>query len=1008
MADDLDQMYEDNEVSPYDEDDTMSPLQMMMQGAYGTVTPEGKAKASEIFGNLYDHRSEYDNSEQKAYQDYEAQAQAAREVLRKARDVLAAKKTPSTKWLEMAAGFGSPTRTGAFGESLGNYAKARIPGRQQETAWEQNRDSQVLGFDTGMSSIDQQLALQRLALQQKRRGADDKLMIEAMKIMGKPTPMRTTPQQNQERDLNRAYLKDYVEFMQTGAPNAAADISALKAAQGALTGVHTDPKTGLPVQGKPSDTLSGPIVGLVPKIVRDLILPKSSETQENVESVAQKSMRVIMGPQFTEGEGLRLLARVYNPRFEEGVNAKRVGRLLRQLQIGYNEKVRAARYFEDHHHSLAGYKGRKVWTLSMFDPDVPEGQSPLDAMAKEAESILDMGGDQGATPQGGPPAPDEGQEEIDIESLMPAHAKGGKVRKYAEGGIVEGNFPDGRPRFRMPDNKVIKGRPGMTYEQVLEIYTNATGTAPTRPGLPPQQIPSRDDVPQDEPRPAIPPQEQALPAEEPLGDTLDNPVAAGATGAGIAVGTDVADRLIDRVVPGRRINNPQRRVIDMMSERNLSPQQLATEVRKMQASGIPGMAMDAGPPAVRAMANDALTGSGGPQATEALRRIRDRQEQAPTRTMDQINSGLAPDEYFDELDKLKDKLYTQAAPLYEAAYKAHPAVPSKVLGDILSTPDGKVAVKNALRLMRNSGKKIGKADAVGMIRSPSLEFLDNVKRGFDQLISKEEGAGASHQSTPLGKSLRDLRGRLVTELDTATAGKKGGSLYAKARAQYSGDLEVLEALKLGREDFIKMQPPEVKRLVDKMSFAEKDALRTGVAQKLFEQIEAPSGEVNAARKVIGSPAMRKRLELIFDSPKKFELFETTLQKEMELYEASKSSMAAGEQGLARHVGKQPTMFQRLVSKVPRLGIGSPTMWGLQFARNMTSKDEKKLEEVIRLLKSSTPDELQDLEKFEGKFNRRVGRRGRTGKAALAGAAIGAGAAGVNMLMGDDDEDGDAE
>lgn len=1002
--DDTDQLYADPEVSPYDDSDVMSPMQALLGGAFGTVTPEGKAQASKIFGELYQGRGKYHDSEQAAYDDYEAQAQQAREVLRKAREVLAAKKVPSTRWLEMAQGFGRPTRTGAFGESLSNYATARIPGRQQEAAWDQARDQQLLGFDTGMSTIDQQLALQRLKLLQAQRGADDKLMTEAMKLMGKPTPLagqNQTPASMAEKDLNRAYIKDYVSFIQNDAPNASADIAALEAAQNALTGVHLD-KNGQPVQGKPSDTLSGPIVGLVPKIMRDVILPKSSETQENVESVAQKSMRVIMGPQFTEGEGLRLLARVYNPRFEEDVNARRVGRLLKQLKTAYNEKVRAARYFETNG-TMKGYKGRKVWTMSMFDPDIPVGKSPLDAAMDEAGAVL--GGDKPARPAAAAaPEPDEGQEEIDINSLMPAHARGGRIKKYAEGGIVKGNFPDGRPRFQMPDGKIIRANPGQTYDEVLQIYTTATGRAPTRPGLPPQEIPARDDVPAEQDDddivdPVAPAAAAAPPDDQSVLPDLAQGAGESLAGAGAAVAANaVANRL-----PGIRASTPEKRVIDMMAERRLTPQMLAAQVRGLQRQGVPAMALDVGDPAVRALAESSLQESGGPNATEMLRRLRDRAAGQHERTSDQINTALKPDPYFEQLDKLHDNLYTNAAPLYEAAYKAHPAMQTQVLGELLSTPDGKKAVKNALRIMRNEGKKIGAADVTGMVRSPSLEFLDYVKRGLDQSIVTEEGSGANYKATPLGKSMRELRTKLVTELDTSTTDKKGKSLYAEARAQYAGDLEVLDALETGRSDYLKMAPDEAARKVKKMSFAEKDALRTGVAQGLFERIGTPSTDVNAARKVIGSPEMRKRLRPLFDNDKQYQLFETALTKEMELHDASKSTIAAGERGLAKHVGPQPNLFQRAASKAPRLGLASPIMWAMQLIRNTAKTDEKQFDAALKHLKAATPEELMDLEKFQGKFNRRVNRRGRAGKAAAVGAVLGAGAKAYEMATEDEDD-----
>lgn len=1007
--------YEDEEIA-YDEDQGMiSPMQMLMMPGFSTVTPEGKARATEVFEDLYGKRSAYDEEEAAAYDEYEMRAREARDVLRKAREVLAAKKTPTTKWLELAKGFGSPTRAGSFGESIANYATARIPGRQQEAEWEQNRDQQLLGFDTGMNTIDQQLAMQKLKLRQAKRGADDKLMLESMKIMGKPTPTGRAPPKTAERvaqeALDKAYVKDYVEFIQGGAADATKNIEELRGAHRALT---------------KSDMKTGPIIGLVPKVLRDVFLPKASATQEAVESTVQRSLRQILGPQFTAKEGENLLARVYNPRLPEEINAARVARLIEQLDRAYQEKIKAANWFEQYG-SLKNYTGKKAWSVGEFLPDGEdmEGDDDPRAIAGDIEATVTGGGPRPRQQVAPPPAvaPDEGMDEIDIEALLPAQARGGRIKKkFAEGGQVEGEFQDGRPRFRMPDGKVIRARPGDTYENVLQIYTTATGTAPTVPGLPPQQIPPREDV-QEPPAEMLPPQAPGpAPARPPMmaaqaeqappsfGEVAmqELPSSLGYTAAG-AAGAGAASKLLpaigDRLIPGRRETPAQRRVLDMLEEQRRSPEAVAAGVRKQQGMGIPAMAMD--DPALRLTAESAMSESGLPNATEALSRLKARQENIGERVMDRVNLGLKPDEYFDELDKLRDNLYTNSKPLYEQAYAQNPAIKSKVLPQLLNTPDGKKAVKIALRLMRNSGKKIGKADAIGMVQAPSLEFLDNVKRGLDQLITKEEGHGANYQATPLGKSMRELRDSLRNELDVSTTPTKGESLYKLAREQYAGDLEILDALQAGRDDFTKLQPKQLEKIVGNMSFAEKDAYRTGVAQHLFEALENPSNEFNAARKIIGSPAQVKKLRTLFDSDKQFELFKAALEKESELYDLSKRSITRGQQGQELHAEPADSPIKRASKHVPRLGWKSPTMWILQYIRNNSQATEKKLDDVMTHLKASTPEELADLEKTLGpKFARRVSRKGRAGKAAVAGAVLGAGAKIADAAMADEEEDED--
>lgn len=1011
--------YEDDEgIYAGDEDQTtVSPLQMLMMG-YSTVTPEGKAKAAEVFEDLYGKRSQYDEAEDSAYQEYETQARAARETLRKAREVLAAKRTPSTRWLEMAKGFGSPTRAGSFGESVANYADARIPGRQREAEWEANRDAQLLQFDQGMSGIDQALAMQKLKLKQARRGADDKLMIESMKIMGKPVPGagKKTPRQEVQGALDKAYVKDYLPFIQGGAAEASKHIAELKRAKEVLDS---------------TDAVSGPVVGIVPKVLRDIFVPKSSETQENVESTVQSSLKEILGSQFTEKEGERLLARTYNPRFEEPINARRVATLISRIERAYAEKVKAAQYFEQHG-TLEGYKGKVSWNMDDFDIDIPADDNP----AAIAEGLLETVTHPGAArrPAPGPAAPpaavapDKGLEEIDIEMLLPAQARGGRVKKkFAEGGPVEGEFADGRPRFRMPDGKIIRARPGDDYDTVLQIYTTATGTAPTRPGLPPQQIPPREDVaaePVGQPALPVQPPQAAAPVRPPMmaAQGQEEPpsymdvameeapssiayTAAGAAGAGI--GDKVLTGIGDRLIPGRQESPAQRRVLDMMQEQRRAPADVVAGVKSQQKMGIPAMAMD--DPALRATADNVLPETGLQNATTILQRLKDRAGGLEERVTEQVNQGLKPDDFFEKEQQLLDDLYSNSDPLYKKAYAQFPTIKSKVLNNLLTTPDGKKAVKIALREMRNEGKKIGKQDAMNMVTQPSLEFLDKVKQGLDRLITKEEGHGMNYKATSLGKSMRSLRDALRNEMDEATTVKGGNSLYKAAREQYAGDLEMVDALRAGRDEFSKLQPQQLDKLIRGLSFAERDAFRTGVAQSLFENLQAPTTDVNSARRVIGSTAMQAKLRTLFDNDKQFELFRTALEREAELHELDKKSIRRGEAGQELHAEPKEGMVKRGAKYVPRLGWKSPTMWALQFIRNNAQATEKKMDEVLHHLKASTPEELADLEKTLGpKYARRLSRKGRAAKTAVAGALAGAAYKVATGAEGEEEDDAEQE
>ena len=86
---------------------------------------------------------------------------------------------------------------------------------------------------------------------------------------------------------------------------------------------------------------------------------------EAVEEVVQRNLRIVLGAQFTQKEGERLIARAFNPRLEEPENAKRVRRLITQIRTAAQQKQAASDYFEANG-TLVGFKGKRP-SLSDFD-----------------------------------------------------------------------------------------------------------------------------------------------------------------------------------------------------------------------------------------------------------------------------------------------------------------------------------------------------------------------------------------------------------------------------------------------------------------------------------------------------------------------------------------------------------------------------------------------------------------------------------------------------------------
>jgi hypothetical protein len=96
-----------------------------------------------------------------------------------------------------------------------------------------------------------------------------------------------------------------------------------------------------------SPDITGVLPGLVQNVGGDaflkLVLPQTANAKAQIESVVQESLKSILGAQFTEKEGERILQRVFDPAVSPQENAKRLRTVLNKLKSGFDTK---RRYFE--------------------------------------------------------------------------------------------------------------------------------------------------------------------------------------------------------------------------------------------------------------------------------------------------------------------------------------------------------------------------------------------------------------------------------------------------------------------------------------------------------------------------------------------------------------------------------------------------------------------------------------------------------------------------------------
>ena len=141
-----------------------------------------------------------------------------------------------------------------------------------------------------------------------------------------------------------------------------------------------------------------------------------------------------------------------------------------------------------------------------------------------------------------------------------------------------------------------------------------------------------------------------------------------------------------------------------------------------------------------------------------------------------------------------------------------------------------------------------------------VRTIDYIKRGLDDLIRK--GFDGTGMAPAQANSLKQLRNQFVKVLDEVTE-VDGVSAYANARKLYAGDMEVIEALDDGFKNFGKMAPEQVAKTFENLSEAEAEAFLTGASRNLLDKLTKPSTNANYAQRIIGSPDMRKKIQMLF-------------------------------------------------------------------------------------------------------------------------------------------------
>lgn len=393
-------------------------------------------------------------------------------------------------------------------------------------------------------------------------------------------------------------------------------------------------------------------------------------------------------------------------------------------------------------------------------------------------------------------------------------------------------------------------------------------------------------------------------------------------GAAIPVGmrsaTGASRWLRDRLAPSEASISRRagEKMTQAMRESDLTPQQIEQMMAKDRSMGVPGVVANVD----NAMADlaEAVAQRTGKGTRKVEKTLAQQKTGARERTYQQVQKGLNPGNYYADEERLVKELRGKAGDIYENAY-AHGDVDDPRIVEVLKNPRFQEFFNKARGIAETEGqaaklrgedasrfalpelyKPTGKftesgSEILELTKLPDVRTLDYIKRGIDATIdSGFKGQGLSKAEA---SALRDLRREFVNAID------ENVPAYKAARQAYAGDLEVIDAMRTGMNDFNKLDHEQVIKLVSGMGDAEKDAFRTGVARDLYAKIMEPAQNRNAAANIINSPETVAKLQPLFDNPAQFRLFQTALEREAQLFQQA-NKILGGSQTAKRGMMKE--------------------------------------------------------------------------------------------------------
>lgn len=417
---------------------------------------------------------------------------------------------------------------------------------------------------------------------------------------------------------------------------------------------------------------------------------------------------------------------------------------------------------------------------------------------------------------------------------------------------------------------------------------------------------------------------------------------------------------------------------ERMSRSELAPEEFRQLLELEQKYGIPSVLGTATPEMERL--TETVVNVPSDERAQLAERLIGQQVNAKGRVQEKVRTAIPTPDYFASEEQILKTLRRNAEANYGAGWKDVEVKDPRIM-QILNDPDIRGAYQSALENVRREQsaallrgedpsqfklKEIfepvlnEEGALVGLKgtgrEAPDMRTLDQIKQSLDRRVNELYASGQGGNAT----ALKGIRDAFVKRLDEI-----GPEEYKAARQQYKGDIEIKEALELGRQGG-KMRWQEVRKAVKDLSPGELQAFKTGYVQHVMQGFENTANRKNFAKNIIENDNTRNSLKALMD-PSEFKVFEAALKRESELFDSinriTKGSQtfgrAAEKQALEEEIGMGNVANAVDLLTSPKMTIAMRTLRAVNDMRN-ANVSKATFNQLAKMLRAGSPDEIDEV------------------------------------------------